>query len=544
MSGLVAAPLLRNDYATALKNAKTYVEIFGDRFYIEVMRHGMPEEDLINTGLVSVARELGVPIVATNDSHYLDRTDAPAHDVLLCIGTGKTVADASRMKFYSDAFYVKSADEMHEIWSDLPEACENTLKIADRVDIRIPEKIFHLPEYPVPQTAGAEKSDEEYLREICRRRLEQAIRRGARAHRSRVARTLRVRAQRDYEDGILVLLPHRVGFREVCARPRHTGRTGTRFRGRVAGRLLPGNYRPRSAALQSVLRAFPQSGSHLDARHRHGFLCRPARRSHRLRHRKVRQGSRRADRHVRHDGGACRDSRRRPGAGRAAARRRPRGETHSVGSGRPDDRQGLGAAQRVEVALLLAPRNSQTARYRQRNRRAGAQRRHARRRGRDFGGPAHGIHAAGSFQRRRHQHAVRHGVGRKNRPPQNGFPRFAQPDRDGQCGQGDPPHDRSGVRPVAPPVRRRQDLRDAGARRDDGHLSARVRRDAARLRGAAAVALRRHHRLGRALPSGPDGTRFRVTSQSSTDARSRITCMPSSSRFWPRPTASPAIKNR
>ena len=167
MSGLVAAPLLRNDYATALKNAKTYVEIFGDRFYIEVMRHGMPEEEVINTGLVSVARELGVPIVATNDSHYLDRSDAPAHDVLLCIGTGKTVADAGRMKFYSDAFYVKSADEMHEIWSDLPEACENTLKIADRIDIRIPEKIFHLPEYPVPQTAGAEKSDDEYLREVC-----------------------------------------------------------------------------------------------------------------------------------------------------------------------------------------------------------------------------------------------------------------------------------------------------------------------------------------------------------------------------------------
>jgi len=168
MSGLVSAPLLRNDYATALKNAKTYVEIFGDRFYIEVMRHGMPEEDAINTGLISVARELGVPIVATNDSHYLDRTDAPAHDVLLCIGTGKTVADAERMKFYSDAFYVKSADEMYEVWSDLPEACENTLKIADRVDIRIPEKIFHLPEYPVPQKPDApEKSDDEYLREIC-----------------------------------------------------------------------------------------------------------------------------------------------------------------------------------------------------------------------------------------------------------------------------------------------------------------------------------------------------------------------------------------
>ena len=173
MSGLVAAPLLKNDYATALKNAKTYVEIFGDRFYLEVMRHGMPEEDAINTGLVRIARELGVPLVATNDSHYLDQKDAPAHDVLLCIGTGKTVSDTSRMKFYSDAFYVKSPDEMYALWHDLPEACENTVKIANRIDLRIPEKIFHLPEYPVPQLPGRERSDDEFLREICEAGLRQ-----------------------------------------------------------------------------------------------------------------------------------------------------------------------------------------------------------------------------------------------------------------------------------------------------------------------------------------------------------------------------------
>ncbi len=168
MSGLVAAPLLKNDYDTAKKNAKIYEQIFGDRFYIEVMRHGMPEEDIINQGLVKVARELNVPIVATNDSHYLDRRDAPAHDVLLCIGTGKTVADTSRMKFYSDQFYVKSAEEMYELWADLPEACENTVKIAERIDIKIPEKTFHLPHYPVPQTPEAqERTDESYLREIC-----------------------------------------------------------------------------------------------------------------------------------------------------------------------------------------------------------------------------------------------------------------------------------------------------------------------------------------------------------------------------------------
>lgn len=172
MSGLVAAPLLSNDYATAVKNAKTYVDIFGDRFYIEVMRHGMPEEEIINTGLVRVARELNLPIVATNDSHYLEQKDAPAHDVLLCIGTSKTVADTSRMKFYSDQFYVKSADEMAALWSDLPEAIANTVKIAERIDIRIPEHIYHVPEFPVPPVdATHERSAETYLGELCEQGL-------------------------------------------------------------------------------------------------------------------------------------------------------------------------------------------------------------------------------------------------------------------------------------------------------------------------------------------------------------------------------------
>lgn len=170
MSGMVAAPLLRNDPEKARAAARTFVDIFGDRFYIEMMRHGMPEEEELNKGLLAVARELNIPIVATNDSHYLDRGDAPAHDVLLCIGTGKTVSDSSRMKFYSDQFYVKSPQEMRELWSDLPEACDNTVEIAKRIDIRLPEKIFHLPEYPVPQTP-ATQSAEEYLRTICEQGL-------------------------------------------------------------------------------------------------------------------------------------------------------------------------------------------------------------------------------------------------------------------------------------------------------------------------------------------------------------------------------------
>jgi DNA polymerase-3 subunit alpha len=194
MSSLVAAPLLKNDYETSKKNAKMFHDIFGDRFYMEIMRHGMPEEDAINDGLIKIARELNYPLVATNDSHYLDREDAQAHDVLLCIGTGKTVQDTSRMKFFSDQFYVKSAAEMRELFADVPEACDNTLEIAKRIDIKIPEKVYYLPDYPVPKTSAEDVagvlapleaqrasdadperelnlSAEEYLRLVCERGL-------------------------------------------------------------------------------------------------------------------------------------------------------------------------------------------------------------------------------------------------------------------------------------------------------------------------------------------------------------------------------------
>uniref|UniRef100_E6Q2G1 DNA-directed DNA polymerase n=1 Tax=mine drainage metagenome TaxID=410659 RepID=E6Q2G1_9ZZZZ len=197
MSGMVAAPLLADDRPRALENARAFYEIFGDRFYIEVMRHGMPEEEKINAGLVGVARELGLPIVATNDSHYLTQRDAPAHDVLLCIQTGKTVADTSRMKFHGDQFYVKSAEEMAELWHDLPEAVENTVAIAKRIDMRIPERVFHLPHYPVPTDDLVVRDDASYLRELCERGLVERY--GDR----RVAEDPVLRERLDYELSII-----------------------------------------------------------------------------------------------------------------------------------------------------------------------------------------------------------------------------------------------------------------------------------------------------------------------------------------------------
>ena len=150
MSGLCAAPLLKNDYESSKKAARTFLDIFGDRFYVEIMRHGLPEEDAVNSGLIRLAREMQIPLVATNDSHYLERGDAVAHDVLLCIGTGKQVSDTNRLKFATHEFYVKSPAEMRELFADVPDACDNTLAIAKRIDIKIPEKVFHLPDYPVP----------------------------------------------------------------------------------------------------------------------------------------------------------------------------------------------------------------------------------------------------------------------------------------------------------------------------------------------------------------------------------------------------------
>ena len=203
MSGMVASPLLKNDIEKSKSAARTFLDIFGDRFYIEVMRHGMPEEEQINKGLVQVARDLNIPLVATNDSHYLEQKDAPAHDVLLCIGTGKTVSDTSRMKFYSDQFYVKSAEEMYRLWSDLPEACANTVEIAKRIDIRIPEKIFHLPAFPVPQEEPErEKTAEHYLREICEQGL--VDRYGA----ERAKNDAALRERLDYELGVI----NKMGF--------------------------------------------------------------------------------------------------------------------------------------------------------------------------------------------------------------------------------------------------------------------------------------------------------------------------------------------
>jgi DNA polymerase-3 subunit alpha len=151
LKGEVSQALAADNYDKARKAALEFKEILGaDNFFLEMQDHGIPDQRKILTGLHRLADELGLRLVATNDSHYLHQDDAFAHEVLLAIGTGKTLDDDRRMKFYSDDFYVKSPGEMSKIFAKYPEAIGNTLSVAERINLKLEPKGHHLPKFPVP----------------------------------------------------------------------------------------------------------------------------------------------------------------------------------------------------------------------------------------------------------------------------------------------------------------------------------------------------------------------------------------------------------
>ena len=137
--------------AEAQKKAKEYQDIFGDRLYLELQDNSIPQQTVVNNSLKEIAKELGIKLVATNDCHYLNKKDAHAHEVLLCIQFGKTITDPKHFSFPSDTFYFKSADEMRESFKDCPEAISNTQEIADRCNLEIDLDDYHFPVFPVPE---------------------------------------------------------------------------------------------------------------------------------------------------------------------------------------------------------------------------------------------------------------------------------------------------------------------------------------------------------------------------------------------------------
>ena len=163
LGGEVPQALLRGDVRAAEEITRTYLDILGeDGFFLELQDQGMEEQKVVNPALIDLARRLGVGLVATNDVHYLEAEDAEAHEVLCCISTGKKLTDDDRMRLPSKLFYLRSPGEMWETFKDVPEALENTQRIAEMCNVELEFGKTHAPVYRVP----GGKSDREYLREL------------------------------------------------------------------------------------------------------------------------------------------------------------------------------------------------------------------------------------------------------------------------------------------------------------------------------------------------------------------------------------------
>lgn len=190
IAGEVPKALLAGDYSRARETAQKYIDVFGrDNYFIEIQDHGLAEQKRIIPDLIKLSEELGVGLAATNDIHYLKKEDAKYQDVLMCIQMEKTVDDPNRMRFETEEFYIKSPEEMAELFKYAPQAIENTQKIANRCHVEFDFDARHLPEFDVPDGKDAF----EYLKELCED--------GLNARYSPVTDELRDRL--DYELGVI-----------------------------------------------------------------------------------------------------------------------------------------------------------------------------------------------------------------------------------------------------------------------------------------------------------------------------------------------------
>jgi DNA polymerase-3 subunit alpha len=183
LAGEIAKDLTRNLYEDAKKAALHYLSIFGEgNFFLELQDHGYPEQKRVNAGLLQLHEETGIPLVATNDIHYTNKQDAEAHDILLCLQTGKKVSDSDRMRYPGGQFYIKSEEEMQSLFPYAREALENTHAIAERCNVEIEFGHYHLPKYDVPEGY----TPTSYLEMLCEKGLQERYGNDADQHRERL----------------------------------------------------------------------------------------------------------------------------------------------------------------------------------------------------------------------------------------------------------------------------------------------------------------------------------------------------------------------
>ncbi|MBW3641118.1 MAG: DNA polymerase III subunit alpha, partial [Actinobacteria bacterium] len=228
-SGEIQTYLRMGNYQAAKRSAGDYRDIFGaENFFCELMDHGIAIEQRAQKDLIRLAREMDLPLLATNDLHYTSPEDAKAHEVLLCVQSGKTLADPQRFKFDAQDFYLKSPREMRELWSELPEACDNTLAIAERCEMTFHEGRDLMPRVPVPEGF----TEETWLREEVHRGLSRRFPAGVPEGHTR---------QADYEVDVILAMGFPGYFLVTADLCRYAKDSGIRVgpgRGSAAGSLV------------------------------------------------------------------------------------------------------------------------------------------------------------------------------------------------------------------------------------------------------------------------------------------------------------------
>ena len=227
--GEIQTRLRMGNYREALRAASDYRDIFGAaNFYLEVMDHGIDVENRVKADLLKLGKELKLPLLATNDLHYVFHDDAPAHEALLCVQSGSTLADPKRFRFDNSEFYVKTAAQMREIFKDIPEACDNTLLVAERCNVTLREGENLLPQFEVP----AGQTEDSWLRNLSHEGLKHRL--GDRVTAEHVARL-------DYELDVMI----KMGFpgyflvvADLCSHAREVGIRVGPGRGSAAGSLV------------------------------------------------------------------------------------------------------------------------------------------------------------------------------------------------------------------------------------------------------------------------------------------------------------------
>jgi DNA polymerase-3 subunit alpha len=202
LAGPVAKDFMRSGYDKALETAKTYSNIFGENnFFLELQDHGMPEQQQVNQALLRIHEETGLPLICTNDSHYINAEDADAHDVLLCIQTGVTINTPNRMRYEGGQYYLKSPDEMYSLFPYAQEACINTHRIAERCNVEFEFNKYKLPHFEVPDNL----TPLDYLTKLCTQGLEKRYGNVTEALTQRLNYELGVISQMGFVDYFLIV---------------------------------------------------------------------------------------------------------------------------------------------------------------------------------------------------------------------------------------------------------------------------------------------------------------------------------------------------